>query len=105
MQQMCKLDNRGSATVELSLIMPVILLVIVLIIRLYMGLISEGSSCGEGYSTLYLYEASELSDAVDVSDGSISIRVVSDDDITYKTEYDKCSSRLRRWQMYGDVIH
>jgi uncharacterized protein (UPF0333 family) len=103
---MCKLDNRGSATVELSLIMPVILLVIVLLIRLYMGLISEGSSCGESYSTLYLYEASELSDTVDVSAGSISIRVVSEtDDITYKTEYDKCSSRLRRWQMYGDVIH
>lgn len=103
---MCKLDNRGSATVELSLIMPVILLVIVLLIRLYMSLISEGDSCGESYSTLYLYEASGLSGTVDVSDGSISIRVVSEaGDVTYKTEYDKCSSRLRRWQMYGDVIH
>lgn len=25
-------------------------------------------------------------------------------EVTYKTEYDKCTPRLRRWQMYGDIF-
>lgn len=136
---MRKIDNKGSATVELSIIMPVILLIIVMIIRLYLGLIYEGNVCGNTYSRLYVYEISSdessllksggllsglneqledistslLSDEDEectlnavMSDGNISISSVSDsDNVTYKTEYDKCSSRLRRWQLYGDVIH
>jgi hypothetical protein len=135
MQQMRKIDNRGSMTVELCIIMPVILLIIVMIIKLYMSLIYEGNVCGRSYSSLYLYEISEvtesgkkldglndrleeISDSVlmqendrcslsaAVSDGNISIvSESSSGKVTYKTEYDKCSSRLRRWQLYGDVLH
>jgi hypothetical protein len=131
---MCKVDNRGSATVELCLIMPVILLIIVMIIKLYMGLIYEGNVCGRSYSELYLYDMSEdggisgsdsgldsrleeisdslLADEDDrcslsaaYSDGYISISSASESgDVTYRTEYGKCSSRLRRWQLYGDII-
>lgn len=133
---MRKIDNKGSATVEISIIMPVILLIIVMIIKLYMGLIYEGNVCGNVYSELYLYDMSdngdksegeirgledrlgEISDSLlvyegdgcsliaELSDGNISISSKSEaENITYKTEYNKCSSRLRRWQLYGDVIH
>jgi hypothetical protein len=116
---MHKIDNRGSATIELSLIAPVILLIIVLIIKLYIGLIDEGNVCGSSYSSLYLYDVSEdgtIDDSLEeiagytltgkVDSGSVSISAVSDmGSVTYKTEYDKSSSRLRRWQLYGDVIH
>jgi uncharacterized protein (UPF0333 family) len=131
MQQMCKVDDRGSATVELSIIMPVILLIIVMIIRLYLGLIYEGNVCGSTYSGMYLYETSsdeslsklnkqleEISESLlwndddrcslsaVTEDGNISISSISKaESVTYKTEYAKCSSRLRRWQLYGDVIH
>jgi hypothetical protein len=135
MQQMCKMSNRGSAAIELTIIMPVILLIIVMIIKLYMGLIYEGNICGSSYSCLYLYEIpdgasggksldslnsqlEEISgtmlmyedDRCDLTallaDGNVSIYAASvSEKVTYKTEYDKCSSRLRRWQLYGDVIH
>ena len=26
------------------------------------------------------------------------------DSVTYKTEYKKCEDRLRRWQLYGDIL-
>jgi uncharacterized protein (UPF0333 family) len=134
MQQMCKIGNRGSATIELSIIMPLILLIIVMIIKLYIGLIYEGNVCGSSYSSLYTYEISEtgkgsekletlnqelekISDtglayeddrhklSAAASDGNINVvSVAGSGTVTYKTEYDKCSSRLRRWQLYGDVI-
>lgn len=123
-----RLDDKGSATVEISLIIPVILFVIVLIIRLYIRLIDEGAVFGNTYKELYLYgvEADEqyvedkmnelLSVAVLDKESSYGVSVSSTNGVVAmisnynehtlrsSTEYNKCTSRLRRWQVYGDVI-
>ena len=55
---------------------------------------------------------------IDISedDGEISLAVKSDyvsggnlhqyitEDKKYKTEYELCTKRLRRWQLYGDFV-
>lgn len=126
---MCKrLENKGSATVETSIIIPVILFVIVLIIRLYIRLIDEGAVFGNTYKELYLYGVESGEQYVEDEMNEMLSMVVLDKDSSYgvnvnstsgvvsmvssynehtlrsSTEYNKCTSRLRRWQVYGDVI-
>ena len=126
---MCKrLGNKGTATVETGIIIPVILFVIVLIIRLYIRLIDEGAVFGNTYKELYLYGVESDEQYVEDEMNEMLSVVVLDKDSSYgvnvnsangvvsmvssynehtlrsSTEYNKCTSRLRRWQVYGDVI-
>lgn len=102
----CKVNmDRGSSTVEMSIILPVIIFITVLIIQLHLGLIDEGKKVGDTYNSLYSvsWDSEHEGSGYTQEDGYIWITVYPER-ISYKTEFDKCSSRLRRWQLYGDVL-
>lgn len=116
--------NRGSATVEISLIMPIIIYIVVNIIFLNLDSVNDGVIHGEVYTSLYTYDESkdialvesnienEISSRlvgglkmpdinVSKQDNSIGIAVGN---VSGRTECGVCTERLRRWQMYGDIL-
>lgn len=115
---MCKMKkkNRGSATVEVTLLIPVLLMIVVACIFLIVNSVQDGSIQGDIYSALYSY-CGEQGDNL-VYNGNGYIYSYSDsmeerniipnggtpDRVRFQTEYDTCTSRLRRWQLYGDIL-
>lgn len=71
-------NNRGSITVEMSFIIPIVIGIIMLIIFTFMKSKSDAEVQSADYIELYLYDEEMI--------------------------YGKCSDRLRRWQLYGDVL-
>ena len=132
----CVKNNRGSAVVEVSLVMPFVILIVFMTIALFIHNVQDGISQGTVYGNLYLhnifYSEQELKDnisdelddtmfgeknvSVSVNDekGSIVVNVrgicgtgileYNLPEISYETEIDLCTKRLRRWQLYGDVL-
>lgn len=117
-------DNRGSATIEISLIMPIIIYIVVNIIFLNLDSVNDVVIHGEVYTSLYTYDESkdialvesnienEISSRlvgglkmpdinVSKQDNSIGIAVGN---VSGRTECGVCTERLRRWQMYGDIL-
>ena len=128
--------NKGSATLEAVLIMPIILIVIVMVIYLFFDCINDSTVRARMYELLYTYSEMEgpmdenVNEAVNdvpVGNGENSAVWGRDkhgiyvktrgmeisangsygyvsDSMTYRTEYDQCADRLRRWQLYGDIL-
>lgn len=123
---MCELkNNEGSAVLEMCIVMPIIFIIIANIIFLYIQSINEGIMFGDGYYGIYSYDEvnkqySEFNarlnedfigdyyaEGVIKNDGKdVVVSIVNKENIRkdYETEYDRCTSRLRRWQLYGDVF-
>jgi len=134
-----KEKNKGSAVIEVCMIMPLLLGIIVLCIFLFIDSINDSVIRSDAYATLYTYNINADADEereeciininnhligvfcledIDISedDGEISLSVKSDyisggnlhqyitEDKKYKTEYELCTKRLRRWQLYGDFV-
>lgn len=117
-------DNKGSATIEISLIMPIILCILAMFILLFIDSVSDGIIHGEIYTAIYTYDEtvgsahmdnevrSRLSDMLLGQEEKLDIMVVKTNDsiginadgIHRKTEYGICTERLRRWQLYGDIL-
>lgn len=129
-------DNRGSAVVEVSFVMPFVILIVFMTIALFIHNVQDGISQGTVYENLYLhssfYSGQELQDNIsaklnDTLLGEKNISVIVNDEkgsivvnvrgicgagileynlpeISYETEIDLCTKRLRRWQLYGDVL-
>lgn len=96
------MGDKGSSVVELSLIMPIIFGILTMIIFLFLDTVEDGVIQQQGYSMIYTYqEESEQAEVVQVEgdrcrfekNGHVCI-----------TEIDLCSKRLRRWQVYGNII-
>lgn len=114
------MNNGGFATVEMSIVMPIIIIIIMIIIRLYLSVVGEGRVLGEGYKSLYQYTVicrekgsgenldsifSPKSYSFAAKNGEVRLKLEDKKTKTVlKTEYDKCTSRLRRWQLYGNII-
>lgn len=104
-------NNRGSATVEMSFIMPVIIFIIMELIWLFLGVMCDGRRQGRAYVNLYSY-AGENDMVVHNADGITCTGIYENDTVSdsvsevrqYSTEYEKRTGRLRRWQLYGDVL-
>ncbi len=125
--------NKGSITVEMCLVMPLVLVVVFNMIMVIMNLINQSVIQGNSYVSLYSY--SEESDAIfneayleqtiderlvlnsadcdtqiEISDEEVNVNIVNVDkvnslnNVSYKTEEGKGTTRLRRWQLYGDVL-
>ena len=71
-------DNKGSTVIEMCFIMPIILGIVVLIIFTLIKNKDYAKNQCDNYTQLYLYEDSMI--------------------------YGECQERLRRWQLYGDVL-
>lgn len=106
-------NNRGSSTVEMCFIMPVIVIIIAATIFLFLYAIDDARHQGVGYVNLYAYRGSdEVIEGVAIGDGEISCAYSGEAGsygiqrkcYIYSTEYGVRTGRLRRWQLYGDVL-
>lgn len=79
MYKMRKLNNKGSVSVELAFVVPIVLGIIVLIIYTFLDGKMEGELQCDNYTALY---------------------VESEDKI-----YGEVKDRLWRWQIYGDILY
>jgi len=126
-------DNRGSITVEMSFIMPIVIGIVMMLISIILMGLNEGASLGTSQVIVYEYdelrqenhsshrwEQLEEKVVLDYMVGDIYVKnnevvaTVSSQDSGgrysvsgrgCKKEWDKCTDRLRRWQLYGDVLH
>lgn len=123
MLKMCEVKrkeskNRGSATLELCFVMPIIICVIMALIFLFLDSVKDADIQSENYSVLYTYrgQSDERQNGVLVNGGEICGReegtltwdfgtyMYTPRQVRYRTEYGVCTERLRRWQFYGDVL-
>ena len=127
MQQMFgRINEKGSVTVEMSLITPLILLIIFLMIRGLIYVYDTELLRGKGYEIIYTARFDEekeymsewaetdenvlwTSESYDMSASkdTLSYKAVFDmkgsTEVVAKKEYGVCTDRLRRWQLYGDL--
>lgn len=110
------MDNKGSSVVELSIIMSIIISILIMVIFLFVDTIRDGLVQQDGYSVIYTYqengewkgnskqirknEESETTHLI-ISDGLYRLEKEGH---VFVTEVDVCSNRLRRWQVYGNII-
>ncbi len=106
--------NRGSATVEMCFIMPIIVCIVAGLIFLFLYSIQDGQIQATCYTALYTYTGQQDSPVIEDADGIYSnagclqalqdMQAGTNEVVCYRTEYGKCTARLRRWQLYGDVL-
>lgn len=104
-----KNKNRGSSTVEMCFVMPLIVIIIAAFIFLFLYAMDDGRSQARSYVKLYTYNSEgEVTEAY----GEIYCSTAKEEGRyginrkmkIYKTEYGVRTGRLRRWQLYGDVL-
>ena len=110
------MGNKGSSVVEMSLIMPIIFGIVVMVIVLFLDTIRDGLVQQEGYSVIYTYQEGaglheQLEEMKNAETRDAGQAVISDGNYRYEkeghvciTEVDVCSNRLRRWQVYGNIV-
>lgn len=107
------MGNKGSATVELSLIMPLVLFAVIFCVYIIANVYVDALAQETGYSSIYTYiEKEKTNKAVELKNGCAfctpenfrGLGNYTNNKVTYKTEIDKCTSRLRRWQLYGNIL-
>ena len=103
--------NAGSSTVEMCFVMPIVIGIIYMVINLYLDAIYLGREQGSVYTEIYQMSAEGImfedfnynqiqTLTLNVDGGTIHVSGEKE----YSREYDLCTSRLRRWQLYGDVF-
>lgn len=114
-------NNRGSTIIETSLIMPIVISICMAVIFIFLDVIGDGIVQGESYEAIYTYtgvsgkEENMFQRPVAgqnghlYCDGGFSSNAdygycYKGREVVYCTEYNLCTSRLRRWQLYGDVL-
>lgn len=105
------LDDSGSATVEISLIIPIVICIVFMLIGLFLDGIQEGIIYKEGYTNVYTFSQFDTDKTIQscefearsllCNDGNVTFTF---DDFSFTTEYLLCTPRLRRWQLYGDIL-
>lgn len=108
--------NKGMMTLEASVIIPIILFLVAGAILLYLTIGKRESIRGEYYTNLYTIslaeERSRTEDQLKLSGAVYYLDRVDDGNfaafqaefpVQAERERDKCASRLRRWQFYGDI--
>lgn len=110
------MGNKGSSVVEMSLIMPIIFGIVVMVIFLFLDTVRDGLVQQEGYSVIYTYQEGvglreQLEEMKNAKTRDAGQAVISDGNYRYEkeghvciTEVDVCSNRLRRWQVYGNIV-
>ena len=115
-QSLRMVGNKGSSVVEMSLIMPIIFSIVVMVIFLFLDTVRDGLVQQEGYSVIYTYQEGaglyeQLEEMKNAETRDAGQAVISDGNYRYEkeghvciTEVDVCSNRLRRWQVYGNIV-
>ncbi len=135
---MCALrdNNRGSITIEMCFVMPIVVAVVMMLISLILKGVNEGNALGSAQCMVYEYsdfndgdklslapagdikqlESSIMLDQItgsfDITEDSVSVGVGSLNQDSHRSiasmgctrERNKSTDRLRRWQLYGNVL-
>ena len=131
--------NEGTAVVEATFIIPVVVFIVVAVIFLFLDVINDAVIQGNVYYELYTISNAddlntfkgELEQKIEneiigvgnkpnicpgLSSGNLFCEINAKEGlggkiyryqgkkINFKREYDKCTDRLRRWQLYGDIL-
>lgn len=99
-----KMGNEGSSVVEMSLVMPVIFGILVLVLWLFLDTVTDGRTQQDGYCTIYTYQKGTIPIPEEMGKMEKNNYIYTQDGHVFITEMDVCSSRLRRWQLYGNII-
>jgi len=112
-----KNNNSGSTTVEMCFVMPVVVFITIFCVMLLLIPVNDIKRQEMSYSAIYTYSGGAengINEQMMVYEENGFVfgcakRIkeplhYKSREITYKTEYDKCTPRLRRWQMYGDIF-
>ena len=99
-----KIGNEGSSVVEMSLVMPVIFGILVLVLWLFLDTVTDGRTQQDGYCTIYTYQKGTIPIPEETGKLEKNNYIYTQDGHVFITEMDVCSSRLRRWQLYGNII-
>lgn len=126
-------DNKGSITVEMCFVMPVVIGVIMMLIVILLRGVEEGDVLGKGQLLVYEYSDLQGSENITVANdafensswpGGVECNFVVEENMvrvgiksgdlvpdTYSISPMRCSrqrnlctQRLRRWQLYGNVL-
>lgn len=127
-------NNSGSTTVEMCFVMPIVFSVIIICLGILLGSVTDIRAQEMSYSAIYTYSGindfyigteyaqnNALYNKPGKADGQVKVYEkkgnlygyttdiegilgIKNKNITYRTEYDKCTTRLRRWQLYGDIF-
>ncbi len=129
-------NNRGSITIEMCFVMPVVIGVVMMLIMTILRGLNEGVALGSTQTLIYQFsdidEGSGITDdrvkdiekleesmvldkitgGFDITTDSIELKVESClspsnyamSSQNCRRERNKCTQRLRRWQLYGDVL-
>lgn len=103
MRKIMIINNRGSMTVETTLVIPIVLFAIYLVILLFVTFTSSGQDYGRCYSMIYSYNNRSAQNEFMIKEQKNSI-IIDYNENHYETEENVCTDRLRRWQLYGDVL-
>lgn len=95
------IHNRGSITIEMCFVMPIVIGIIMMLINMMLKGVEEGTILGN--SQMKVYEYSDLY-VTQHSDGDIYVEADFIFSTGSKREWRVCTDRLRRWQLYGDVL-
>ncbi len=125
--------NKGSITVEMCLVMPLVLMVVFNMIMIIINLINQSVVQSSSYVSLYSYSGREdiiyeeallektLKEKIVLNSAACqaelkqdkeevvinikeAVKVSAMDNVFYQSEEGKGTTRLRRWQLYGDVL-
>ncbi len=117
------MNNRGSAVVEMSLIVPILFGIFVLVLTLFLDTVRDSLIQQEGHTQLYTFDERLLRgssngnlqvqnhEQLQAPDYENEIGILMDHKYLYEKEghcfsmeTGVCCSRLRRWQLYGNII-
>ncbi len=125
-------NNRGSISVEASILFPIIILVIFFVLYAFMYIFNRELIRGDIYEAIYTIPLEDDGEYIEkcinedgVGAGTLwcgredvnaagankngaaeitaKLEMKGETKISGKTEYDLCTDRLRRWQLYGDI--
>lgn len=125
-------NNTGSITVEMCFVMPVVIGIIMMLIFLILRGLNEGTALGTSQTMVYEYSGYEEVDfgetnnskyldgimfdqvigSFQLEENSISANIRSSEKgkiysisaVGCTREHNLCTARLRRWQLYGNVL-
>lgn len=100
------MGNKGNTIVEISLVMPIVFGVVVMVLFLFLDTVQDARIQQEGYSVIYTYQTGDAIETETWEEEKLEKHEITlrKEGHVFVTETDVCSNRLRRWQVYGNIV-
>lgn len=107
------MGRKGFMTIEITLLIPILLIVVAFVITVFLFSIGESTERERITKTLYTESAWNKKEQRNLEqEGVVTITAIGlpeegeylfQSKTRVKREWNLCTKRLRRWQMYGDI--